>query len=517
MSSSSKAGRGARLSLRSPQARVVAGTVATALAVASFAFTGTSAGASSLPNAQSVGRFLDGSIGTTTVESIANVQDARAVNPGTTSVQNPLTATVLNQIKVPLNGALQLGPLLGIQNFGAANQVAVAKSDGYSYGASGAVDNSGGVSVGGNNAAYPANATLDLTGAGITGNSAGAILGGVTTSIGAVSALASTPAGAGKPGSTSYQIASLNLQLGSPLLKQLLGPVLTNVGSLLNKLSTSASLPGLPTSCILSSTTTVTSLSIDGGAVVIDLSGSTSALLTVDLSKVLQQLGLNLNALPANTDLVADLLKYLTSPTGLAAGLTTTINDLVNPLKTSLQPCLTALGPLGGLLATLLNSLSGLQTTLENTVSGVLGQLASALPTAPLQQLSGILGKVLDIGINVQPNGPSGTYTDALKATPAQDTAVVPGQTVVRAIEVNVLGKAINLALANAAAGPSAPATTPTTPASSTPASNVPTGVPAGDGTKGGLPTLPIVLLIVGLLTAASGVTAQRLRLRRTH
>ena len=83
MFSGSKAGRGARLSLRSPQVRVVAGTVVAAVAVSSFAFSGTNAGAATLPNAQSVGRFLDGSLaGTTPIQSIADVKDARAVSPG---------------------------------------------------------------------------------------------------------------------------------------------------------------------------------------------------------------------------------------------------------------------------------------------------------------------------------------------------------------------------------------------------------------------------------------------------
>ena len=129
-----------------------------------------------------------------------------------------------------------------------------------------------------------------------------------------------------------------------------------------------------------------------------------------------------------------------------------------------------------------------------------------------------LLEKLVDIGVNVQPNGAKGTYTDPLKATPAQDTAVVPGQTVVRAIELNLLGNAVNVALGNAAAGPSNPAAVVTSPpASSPPASNIPTGVPAGFGTKGGTPALPLILLIVGLLVAGGGVTAQRLRFRRTH
>ncbi len=40
----------------------------------------------------------------------------------------------------------------------------MAKTSGYSYGASGAVSNSGGVSLGGNDNSYPADATINLNG-----------------------------------------------------------------------------------------------------------------------------------------------------------------------------------------------------------------------------------------------------------------------------------------------------------------------------------------------------------------
>jgi hypothetical protein len=40
----------------------------------------------------------------------------------------------------------------------------------------------------------------------------------------------------------------------------------------------------------------------------------------------------------------------------------------------------------------------------------------------------------------------------------------------------------------------------------------VPTGVPAGAGTHAGSPTLPIVLLALGLMFAGGGVLAYRMR-----
>jgi hypothetical protein len=72
----------------------------------------------------------------------------------------------------------------------------------------------------------------------------------------------------------------------------------------------------------------------------------------------------------------------------------------------------------------------------------------------------------------------------------------------------------VTLALANSSAGPShgpvvCCAPPPTT---SVPPTNIPTGVPAGAGTHGGSPTLPIVLLALGLMFAAGGVAAYRFR-----
>ena len=142
-------------------ARAIAAATAATVAVATIAVTGASSAGASAPFAQSVGRFLDGAVGTNPVQELVNLQDARATAPGTQSVQNPLNAELLGKLDLPLTGALQLPQLLGI-TFGAANQVAVAHDDGYSYGASGAVSNSGGVSVGGNNSAFPADATINL-------------------------------------------------------------------------------------------------------------------------------------------------------------------------------------------------------------------------------------------------------------------------------------------------------------------------------------------------------------------
>jgi hypothetical protein len=45
----------------------------------------------------------------------------------------------------------------------------------------------------------------------------------------------------------------------------------------------------------------------------------------------------------------------------------------------------------------------------------------------------------------------------------------------------------------------------------------VPTGVPAGLGTHGGSPVLPIVLMLLALTFAGGGVVAYRTRGKFTH
>ena len=148
-------------------------------------------------------------------------------------------------------------------------------------------------------------------------------------------------------------------------------------------------------------------------------------------------------------------------------------------------------------------------------LSTILGELKTKVSgQSILTPIGTLLKKLVDIGINVQPNGPKGTYTDKLKATPDQGTAVVPGQTIVRAIEINLVNDPLaTLALANAAAGPSSAAPPSTTPSSSTPGTSLPTGVPAGLASRGGgSPDLPLVLLVAGLVLGVGGAAAYKIR-----
>ena len=75
----------------------------------------------------------------------------------------------------------------------------------------------------------------------------------------------------------------------------------------------------------------------------------------------------------------------------------------------------------------------------------------------------------------------------------------------------------VQINLAQATVGPNSPAavtSSPATPAPSTsaPATNVPTGVPAGQGSTGGAPSLPVILLALAAMAAAGTVISLRAR-----
>ncbi|MEO8888925.1 MAG: hypothetical protein ABI429_06495, partial [Jatrophihabitantaceae bacterium] len=194
---------------------------------------------------------------------------------------------------------------------------------------------------------------------------------------------------------------------------------------------------------------------------------------------------------------------------------------LVDPLQASFQGCLNALGPLGAALTNASAMLNAGAKSLTDALSGVATTLSKS-GASGLDALGTGLKQVIDIGLNVQ-SGPGiqarddrYPFTSQLAATPKQGTPVVSGQTLVRAVEINLIGgRAATVALANAAAGPSTAAAPTAVTDSPTTAPNptaIPNGVPAGLGTHGGTPVAPIVLLIVGLMMAAGGAVAFKVR-----
>lgn len=497
-----------------------AAAVAAALTAGAIASAGGgTAGAADAPHAQSAGNFLDATIGGKPIDNIAKLAFARAQNPGSVTDQNPLDVTVLNAINLPLTGSLQLPQLLGI-DLGAVNQVALAKSTGASYGAAGAVLNSGGVSVGGNNSSLPASAGIDLCASalneGTCGSSPADALGEVKASINGVSSIARTPdfgppLGNGWPSvctqdsATCYDIASIDLKLSSPMLGDLLGsitPVLTNVLNAVTGLLSGV----LPASCDLTP-----DLNFAGG--VLDINGNDGSI-TVSVDALLKALNLDLNALPANTDLIDKVIEYLTSPDGLAGAVTSILDGVTGTLNDALTNCIPS-GALGQLLTNLQNALNGGKTQLENTITNILSALGGVDLSALLGPLTDLLKNVLDIGVNVQPQVSSGSFQTALDTNPKQGMTPppVPYEHTVRALEVKVLGSdGVTVALANSAAGPSSPPIVCCSPPTTAPPTNIPTGVPAGLGAHGSSPVLPLVLLSLALVFAAGGVVSYRMR-----
>jgi hypothetical protein len=512
--------------LRSHSARLLAGTLVTGLAVAGVAAASAqNAGAAAPLRAQSVGRFVDGAAGGQPIQKIADVQDARATAPGTQSPPNPLNVTLLGQINLPLTGVINLSTAPAIVA-GAVNQVAVAHDDGFSYGAAGAVSNSGGVNLGGQNGAFPALGTIDLSGAALPslpslplpGVGSLASLGSITASVGAVSALAQTKSGGAVTPAPRYAIAGLNFSIGSPALG---GALKTVVDAL--ALPTLPGVPGIPTECELKAQM-LSPLSLAGGAIEIS---PTTGTITVRLAKLLAELGLDINSLPANTDLLAYLLDYLTDPGKFAAGLQKALTDLTTPLQSQFTKCLAALpAPLNALQGVFDLVTSG-QKNLTDALDAITGPLAQAAGSNPLAPLANGLKQLIDIGVNVesgpgiQPvqSNPAFRFTTKLAKTPNQATPVVADQTLVRALEINLLpaaggSGAVTVALANAAVGPG----TVVAPSSSAglgveaASTQLPTAVPAGAAKPAGSPALPLTLLALGLVLAGGGAVAWKLR-----
>lgn len=507
-----------------------AATTAAVLAAGAVVTAAGSASAASAPNAQSAGNFLDATAGGKPIDQILALAYARAQNPGSVTDQNPLDVTALGAIHLPLTGKLQLPQLLGV-NLGAVNQVALAKTDGASYGASGAVLNSGGVSVGGNNSAPPSNASIDLCASAVSGGKCGTnaadALGAVKATVNGVSSIARTPVfGPALPSGwpkvcaqsspTCYDIASANLSLGSPMLAGLLAKVNPVLTGILSQLSTA--LGGtLPKTCTLTP-----DLNFDGG--VLHINGAAGSI-TFSVGALLAALGLDLNELPPNTDLTDKVIQYLTSPDGLAKGVTTIVNGLTTPLASAAKNC-TPSGTPGAVIAQITGILTSGQQQLETTVNGILGSLGGASAAKLVDPLTTLLKKVLEIGVNVRPQLSSGDFTTRLDKLPKQGMTPppVPYEYTVRAIEVQALSGAVTLALANSAAGPSHPVAAPVASSSAAPSGasaapdQIPTGVPAGSGTHGGgLPLLPLGLLLLALMFAGGGAVAFKLRGRLNH
>ena len=394
----------------------VAGGLVAVLGTAAIASSGGgAAGAATTYTTHASGRFLSGTIAGTNLDAVAGIEGESATNPhgGPRVVnKNSLKAELLNgAIEIPLQNGLQL-PGLDVLHLGAVAQYAEANPTGKAIGAAGAVADNGGIGLGGTNG-VPADATLDLSG---LGNGALAKVLNVKAVIGAISAHAQQAAGADGKQTGTYEIAGLRREIDLPFLADLLKPVLNTVSPLLDTLTTqinnlgaqlgngaiSISIPSL--SKLLKQ---VGNLSLLNGGVVVDLNTGT---IVIDVEKILQAVGLDLNNLPPNTSLVPYIIDALTNSvpqaiSDLLDGLVGQITDLVGQIKITV----------GGsnLLKHLFNTLvkpliQTLTDSLGNTLSGVLDDIDVSGALAPIFDL---LSKILEIIVNGQSTS-HGVFTE---------------------------------------------------------------------------------------------------------
>jgi hypothetical protein len=571
-----------------PYAAAVTAAALTAGAIATAG--GGSAGAAT-PLSHATGRFLSGNVGNQSLDVLAGINGESATNPGDPGPnQNSLDAELLNNaLKIPLgaNGLQLPDPTSGAIELGAVSQYAKANANGSALGASGAVDSNGGIGVGGSNGVPKGGATLDLSGSQAL-SAVTSALADLKLTIGAVTAraqqaaigktLADPSAGCSngpysrvsdKDQAGSYDVASLTLDLNSPLLAQVGSTLVsavdgllttTNVSSILNilndgPLSGLVVVSGVPD--VQTLVDNLLDLHLAGDAVQLSLADGS---VHIDLEGLLKFLHLDIDNLCPNTS----LLPYVVN--AVLQGLPDVLSALITDLGTTLTNALGSLTVTVAGVSISAGLLTGLLASLSATIGTTLSQALGGLDTSLLQPLLKILtDNLLDIVVNAQdetskkftqtalqlnvlPGGGTatlptlpglqtqsivkGAQRDSLKAahaveakkTPAATTAPSSTHGFVKPAKVNALAApaaepVVGINLAQASVGPnSAPPAAPTTPAPSTsvPATNVPTGVPAGSGTHG-TPVLPIALLALGLMFAAGGGVAFKFRRRLTQ
>ncbi|HEY2042015.1 MAG TPA: choice-of-anchor G family protein [Jatrophihabitans sp.] len=457
------------------------------------------AGAATPAVSQARGQFLAGTIAGNSLDSVAAISPENAANfggPTVTSANSLDVSALSNAIKLPLTNVLQL-PGGNVITLGAVNQYAQAVPDGSAHAASGAVNNSGGIGIGGQNGTPPANASIDL--AGLGGSSVASMFGDLL-SLGAISAKADQAAGSRGAQTGRYQIAGLTLDLSSPAMKTAIGPAITSITSTLQSLATAFNGAGLGVVTVTgvdkfpNVAKALTSVSTPSGSVTADL---TTGSLHIDVAKLLADGGLDLNNLPKNTH----LMPYLSS--ALATGMPKALTALLNSLQSKLSTAFNGLG---------------------FTVGGNPVNLSTNNPLSPiLNQMEKSVGDSLSSGAQQL----SGVFTPLASQFSSQFDAVINGQSSVggtfteRAVELLLgAGSGADLVLASASVGPSSVATVnpPAQPAagsSAQPAGGV-VKIDAGRPSSGSQPAPIVGLVGLGLLlTSGVGtIVTRRLRTR---
>ena len=426
------------------------GIVAAAVVVCIGAIQLVSAGSSSgVVVSQATGQFLTGTVGATSLGSIAALAPASAQQPaGPASSVDPLSATVLNAVNVDLGGGVHLLGGSGVMSLGAVNQVAVANTDGSSSAGSGAVDNTGAISAGAAGTS-PSNATITLTpvlaqaGAAVT-----TALSAASLTTGALSAHATQAAGNGGAQAGTYNIASLNLTATSPLIAAVgttLQTALGATGTLQNDVNgltalikaipaigALATVTGLPNlSAVLSTAIGTGAVSAAGGDITANL---LTGAITINIGDLL-----GINSLAPNTDLVPLITAALTND--LLPAITTLLNSVTTALTAAFNGIVVSLPVLGPVLASVYSAV----------VAPVLADATAAVTTA-VNDATNVAIPELDTGLS------------DLLALRVNGQAVNAGMFTETALRVGIVpaGPLATVQLANASVGPNAGPQPPT-------------------------------------------------------
>jgi hypothetical protein len=440
--------------MRKARGRWSAAALAAALLLAIPAAFSTNAGAVG-EISQAKGDFLSGSALTVDLATLVALQGASAQNVGSPALveqAHPLDVTALSAINVDLGGGVNLLGSGGLLTLGAANQYAHANNDGSSYGASGAVTNSGLVSVGGGGPQGQAN--LNLTPVLATAGASTA-LSNAQLSAGAVAATANQTAAGTQTG--TYEIANLNLDLTSPLIagiKASLAPVIGAAQSGLDNLVTNSIITALcppigvcqllvDAPLLQASVDALTTINLAGGAVVVDLN---TGAIHVDIAALLAFHGLNLNSLAPNINLLSLVQSLLSGD--LLTGLQATLNTLITTLTSEINSTGVAIAGVPIAPVVLAAALAPITAAMTAGIQAII----TALGPTVVQPVIDALSLLLAITVNNQ-DVAAGAFTETtlrVQLVPALSLATV------------------NLAAASAGpnAGPATPTSTGLTPAS---------------------------------------------------
>jgi hypothetical protein len=391
------------------------------------------------------GDFLEATVAGGSVDSVIGINGLRATRDGDTEAQvvpsaaqhpdandgdattdtftNPLTVSVLEQGVLNLTG-LTAG--LPVGSAGVIGEYVQVSNTGSSAGASGLLNNSGGVGF------TPATSQSQLpTAANL--NLASVLPAGVATaslSIGAVAAsaqldwCAALESSIWSDGTVSgvhrdYEIASLGLVMQVPALKDVFTGATSTVSSFTNSVLGSEA-------AVLRAMAMLENPVIMAEDVTVDLARGT---VSMSLASLLSS-GLNDQA--PNTTLsldAAEVADAVARVSGLVTNWTNAISTELNNAKSILSPLLTAL-------------LNNLNAALDN-LTNVLNSTVTAL-TPTLNEVFFVLPRVLALTVNVQPdqpNAPTGTTF-----TPA--SAASSGEYWVSALRIELLSYATETQLA---------------------------------------------------------------------